>query len=203
LRKGGVGNTSLTVEGSRLLGAALLVLLASLALSACDLFEISDESDERFPRLIDEQRGRYGQVGLASTEAEVRAAFGEPGDGDGFYPLDADSFRGPEFIKAPDRRKPTVLRYEEVAFLVSSDGVFAVSITRPEATTLRGVSVGEPLQAVRGNYDRPKCGESVTGEPLFGGETPTYAWCRVRVGSTDVFFGGDPIESVTLTFLGE
>ena len=181
----------------------MLGLLASLALSACDLFEISDESDEQFPRLIDEQKGRYGEVGFGSTEAEVRAAFGEPGGGDGFYPLDADSYSGPEFIKAPDGRKPTVLRYEEVAFLVSSDGVFAVSVTRPEATTLRGVAVGEPLQTVHENYDGRRCGEAVAGEPLFGGETPTYAWCRVRVASTSVFFGGDPIESVTLTFDGE
>jgi hypothetical protein len=148
-------------------------LLAGLTLSACDVFEFSDESDEQFPRLINEQQGRYGQVGFRSTEAEVRAAFGEPGGEDGFYLLDADSYRGPEFIKAPDGRKPTVLRYDEVAFLISSDGVFAVSVTRPEATALRGVAVGEPLQAVQGTYDRPRCGESAAGEPLFGDETPT------------------------------
>jgi hypothetical protein len=189
------------VKGSQPFGAGLLLVFASLALSACDLLEVgpADESNDQFPRLIDEQQGRYGQVGFGSTEAEVRAAFGEPGSEDGFFPLAAESYSGPVFIKAPDGRKPTLLRYEEVAFLVSSDGVFAITVTRPETGTFRGASIGAPLATVRESYDRPRCGEAVAGEPLFGGETPTYAWCRVQVAKTSVFFGGDPIESITLT----
>jgi hypothetical protein len=31
----------------------------------------------------------------------------------------------------------------------------------------------------------------VAGEPLFGGETPTYPWCGGLIGDTRVFFGGD------------
>jgi hypothetical protein len=47
-----------------------------------------------------------------------------------------------------------------------------------------------------------ECGEAVAGEPLFGGETPTYPWCRALIGDTRVFFGRDPIESITLTSYG-
>jgi hypothetical protein len=195
----GVGRVVNVVKGRRLHGASLLVVLASLALSACELVELADENNEEFPRLIDEQHGLYGQVGFGSTEAQIRATFGEPGDGDGFFPLDADSYKGPPFIKAPDGKEPTVLRYEEVAFLVSSDGVFAITVTRPAASTRAGVSSGEAIQAVRESYERPSCGEAVAGEPLFGDSTPTYPWCRVRLARTNVFFGGDPIESVTLT----
>jgi hypothetical protein len=43
------------------------------------------------------------------------------------------------------------------------------------------------------------CGQTVAGEPLFGGEPPTHPWCRVIVGDVRVFFGGDPIKSVALT----
>lgn len=46
------------------------------------------------------------------------------------------------------------------------------------------------------------CGEAVASEPLSGGETPTYSWCRVVVGDIRVFFGADPIESITLTRYG-
>jgi hypothetical protein len=66
-----VGRVVNVVKGRRLLGASLLVVLASLALSACELVELAD---------------------------------------------DADSYKGPPFIKAPDGKEPTVLRYEEVAF---------------------------------------------------------------------------------------
>jgi hypothetical protein len=191
------------VKRSWLLGSGLLALLASLTLLAFDLFEPYDESDDQFPRLIDEEQGRYGEVAFGSTEANIRAAFGEPGGGDGFVPLDADSYRGPPSIRSPDRRKPTLLRYEEVAFLVSSDGVFGITVIRPEASTLGGVRIGQPLRVVEEKYERPRCGEAVAGEPLFGSETPTYAWCQVRIASTNVFFGGDPIESITLTFAGE
>jgi hypothetical protein len=43
------------------------------------------------------------------------------------------------------------------------------------------------------------CGEQVAGEPLLGGEPPKYRWCRTTVAHVRVFFGGDPIESITLT----
>jgi hypothetical protein len=103
----------LVVKRRQPLGAVLLVVLTTLALPACDRFDLrpSDESDNQFPRLIDEQEGRYGQVRFGSSEAEVRAAFGHPGGGDGFFPLEAESYRGPPSIKAPDGMKPTLLRY--------------------------------------------------------------------------------------------
>lgn len=62
-----------------------------------------------------------------------------------------------------------------------------------------GVGVGDPLDAVVDRYDGVRCAEAVAGEPLLGGETPTYRWCRALVDGTRVFFGGDPIESITLT----
>lgn len=60
----------------------------------------------------------------------------------------------------------------------------------------------DDLELVRVRYDRTECGEAVAGEALLGGETPTYLWCRAIVSGTRIFFGEDPIESITLTRYG-
>ena len=67
------------------------------------------------------------------------------------------------------------------------------------ARTRAGVGVGDPLELVRQRYESTKCGEARADEPLFGGEGPTYPWCRAVVGSVRVFFGDDPIKSITMT----
>ena len=59
--------------------------------------------------------------------------------------------------------------------------------------------VGDPLDLVRENYEHVRCGKAVAGEAVSGGDPSTYAWCRMRLDSVEVFFGDDPIESVTLT----
>ena len=67
------------------------------------------------------------------------------------------------------------------------------------ARTRAGVGIGDELERVRERYDRVQCGEAVAGEPLFGGEAPMYRWCRALVDEVRVHFGGDPIESITMT----
>jgi hypothetical protein len=72
-------------------------------------------------------------------------------------------------------------------------------VSKPGATTSRGVGVGDPLSGVRRNYENAVCARAVAGEPLFGDEVPTYPWCRIRRGDVEVFFGDDPIQSITVT----
>lgn len=72
-------------------------------------------------------------------------------------------------------------------------------VSRFGATTRAGVGVGDPLSRVRTEYDKSVCGKATAGEPLFGDEVPTYPWCRVRRGDVEVFFGDDPVESITVT----
>lgn len=94
---------------------------------------------------------------------------------------------------------PTPLHYRDTAYLVSPTvGVFSMVTLESGARTREGVGVGDELARVRERYDRVDCGESVAGEGLFG-ETPMYPWCRAIVGDVRVFFGEDPIESITLT----
>jgi hypothetical protein len=66
----------------------------TLAVTAgCNVVEmLGGEDDEGVPVLVDERGGTYGGVGLGSSEAEVRAVFGDPGEGEGFIPLDEEAF---------------------------------------------------------------------------------------------------------------
>lgn len=175
--------------------AARFAALASAALSslaaACEL-----DGAEPATRLVDESSGRFGGVGLGSSEAEVRRVFGEPGEGDGYFPL-GERYRGPPSVSFTGYEPPVVLRYDDAAFLLV-DGVFSLMTTDEGATTRRGVGVGDPLARVRERYARVRCGTAPAGEGVFGSDD-AYPWCRTRVGDVDVFFGDDPIESVTLT----
>jgi hypothetical protein len=178
-----------------------LVLVPSvlaIALAGCDVSELETGPARRTTL---EERGTYGGVGLGSSEAEVRAALGEPGGGDGYKPLSESDYRGPPHIRALGGVKPILLRYDESAYLLNArtKRVFSMIVSKPGATTRAGVGVGDPLSGVRRNYENPVCGRAVAGEPLFGDEVPTYPWCRIRRGDVEVFFGDDPIQSITVT----
>jgi hypothetical protein len=178
----------------------LVAVLIALTCARCDLGEFAGvEDDASFPTVIDEQRGSYGGVTLGASAAAVRSRFGEPGGDSGYFPLDEESYRGPPFIPTPAGR-PDVLRYAEAAFLVARDtGLASLVVTRLGATTRAGIAVGDRLARVRQRHDDVRCGEAPAGEAIFGGEDPTYPWCEVGVGRVQVFFGDDPIESITLT----
>lgn len=126
---------------------------------------------------------------------------------DGFFPEGAD-YTGPPAIPSPEtdqgsRIPPSELHYDGTAYLVSPTvGIFSMATLEQGARTRAGVRVGDDLELVRDRYDRTECGEAVAGEPLLGGETPTYPWCRAIVTGTRIFFGEDPIESITLTRYG-
>jgi hypothetical protein len=123
---------------------------------------------------------------------------------DGFFPAGTD-FTGPPSIPSPPsargtRTPPETLHYDDAAFIVSpTAGVYAMATLANGARTTAGVGVGDDLDHVPEVYERAECGEAIAGEPLFGDDYPTYRWCRVTVGNVGVFFGEDPIESITLT----
>lgn len=163
--------------------------------------------DEPEPVLVDERAGVLRGIRFGDTAEEVRALLGEPTDDEeGFFPVSAD-YTGPVSIPSPSsdqgsRTPPQELHYSDTAFLVSpSIGVFSMAELSGGARTRAGVGVGDDLARVREVYERVDCGEAVAGEPLFGGDAPMYSWCRAIVGDIRVFFGADPIESITLTRL--
>jgi hypothetical protein len=185
------------------LAAAVLAVAALLAaLPGCD----GDDDNPPAPAVIDEVAGSYGGVRMGASEAEIRRAFGDPGGGEGFFPLGeefGDIGGAPAVRNWPpnDRSEPTVLRYEDVAFLLGSRGVFAFVVTAEGTHTRRGVAIGEPLAEARRAYD-VGCGEGVAGERL-GGGVETYPTCRGTIGERiRIWFGEDPIRSITLARVG-
>ena len=185
---------------------------AALTLMAAGCTQWPDRDDEsapprRGPAVVDETAGAFRGVRMGAGEADVRRVFGEPGDGEGFFPL-GESFGeiggAPAVRNWPHdwRGRPTVLRYEGVAFLVGPRGVFAFVVTEEGARTKRGVRIGDSLERAQRVYDAG-CGEQPYGEPLFGGDTPTFRWCRGTIAERHrIWFGRDPIRSITLARVG-
>jgi hypothetical protein len=181
--------------------ALLLAVVAGVGVALLALRR--DETAQ--PVLVDERAGLLHGVRFGDTEDEVRARLGEETDDrNGVFPEGA-RYTGPFAIPSPvtdqgSRTPPSELHYDDTAYLVSPTiGVFSMTTLEPGARTWGGIGVGDDLELVPNRYDRTKCGEAYAGEPLFGGEAPTYPWCRALVGGVRVFFGGDPIESITLT----
>jgi hypothetical protein len=181
-------------------GAVVVIATVVLTVWLAD----GDNGDPE-PVLIDERAGRLRGVVFGDTAPEIRARLGEPTDDeDGFFPAGTD-FTGPPAIPSPasdqgSRSPPEELHYDDTAYLVSpTAGVYSMAILAEGARTRAGIGVGDELDRVHEVYDRVDCGEAIAGEPLFGDDYPTYPWCRAIVGRVRVFFGEDPIESVTIT----
>jgi hypothetical protein len=179
---------------TRALAALLLVAVAGIATALV----LALRGEGAPPVLVDERHGVLHGVRFGDSEGGVQARLGgETDDRGGVFPEGA-KYTGPISIPSPDRAPPSELHDHDTSYLVSGTvGVFSMSTLEHGARTRAGVGVGDEL--VRLRYDRTECGEAVAGEPLFGGDPRTYPWCRAIAGGTRVFFGGDPIESITLT----
>jgi hypothetical protein len=151
---------------------------------------------------IDLQTGTYDGVGIGNTPVEMQAAFGAPphSDEQGAQPLGARRFRGPTGFRSwPDPNPgrdfvpPPVYRYPHVAFFDDGTGrISVVAVIAPGAVTPEGVAIGDPLASVEGVYP-VRCGEE------FGAGEPPYPACVGQLEADRwVWFGGDPIENITV-----
>jgi hypothetical protein len=179
----------------------LLGLLLLAGAAGCG----GDDAPER-ELLLNERAGSYRGVRLGDTEEAVRRRLGEPGGGEGFVPLDETfgEIGGPPAVRVwplDSRETPKALRYDGLAVLVGTDGVYAIIVSEP-AHTLRGVAIGDPLRQARRVYD-VGCGEGVAGERL-GGGVETYPTCRGTIdGRIRIWFGEDPIRSIAIARVAE
>jgi hypothetical protein len=152
--------------------------------------------------LVDERTGSYRGVAMGDSLLEVRRLLGQGEGGSGFAPagmLPAEA-GVPQLIPAPGRRKPGLLKYEDVAFLVGPSGVYAFIVTDDSAQTARGVAIGDELDEARATYDL-RCIDVAGGESPFGGVS-TYPSCSTTIGGRiRIWFGQDPVRSITLLSL--
>jgi hypothetical protein len=199
------------VDRERAFGAAALFVLAILfAAGAATADKDEDCGVGDRSCVLDERAGTYGiGVGVGSRVAELRAALGEPEETSGGF---APAGRRPVEVGVPisipyprpgppRRTMPPVYRYDDLAFLVFRGRVFSFMVTAEKAETTRGVGVGDSLDQAREAFPRTRCGDAVAGEPLFDFQTtPTYPYCRAVLGPQRfIWFGEDPIESITIT----
>jgi hypothetical protein len=165
-------------------------LLAGLATAA--LFAACGGGDSPNSTL-DVNAGTYGGVGLGSTVADVRARFGagESAPNGPAAPL-GDEFSevgGALSIPLPHGGRVAsrdILRYDDVAFLLADGRVFALVVTA-------GGEIGRSLRDVaRG--DALRCAETSGG-----GEYREYPYCVGRIADHFIWYGEDPVRSITLS----
>jgi hypothetical protein len=140
--------------------------------------------------------GVLAGVRMGDTAGEIERKLGPAAYGDGFFPRRSRRFTGPLFVPARDFIQAAVAQYADHAFLVGSIGAYSLKTVARGAFTERGVGIGDRLANARRAYPRAGCGR------FSNGEGNAFRWCRARVGLNAVFFGGDPIASITVTRVG-
>jgi hypothetical protein len=182
-------------------------VLLALAASACGSQDRPQQPARRVA--IDENRGAIGGVRIGASKADVRRVFGSYGAHPRAYPSEPSDVAdegdtggpwsvvtGPHHLGPGGRRGEQVtLRYPGVAFYVHEDRVFGFLASAPAARTVRGVRVGDRLARAHAAYPRLEC------EPASRGETTATqaASCSGTLPSgRSVYFGGDPIRSITV-----
>jgi hypothetical protein len=177
----------------------LLTALVAGALAAC-----GDESDAARPPpdvVIDERAGTFDGVGLGDRPAEIRRALGRGTDRRMISRLPrrlSVTELGLPWTLDPvpgvSRKKVLTMRRDGVSMLVAPrTGAYAVFVWRPRARTSRGVAVGDDLDAARERYEDLRCDVRNRNS-----EYGSYPFCEGRVGDTYVWFGQDPIRSISL-----
>lgn len=142
------------------------------------------------------REGVLAGVRMGDTAGEIERNLGPADYVDGFFPRRSRRFTGPLFVPAPDFIQAAVAQYADHAFLIGSIGAYSLKTIARGAVTERGVRIGQPLRVARRAYPRAGCGR------FSNGEGNAFRWCRARVGLNSVFFGGDPIASITVTRVG-
>jgi hypothetical protein len=176
-------------------GVALLLILCLGTTVGCGA-DSSDASDVSLT--IDDVAGLYGPLALGGTEAELAAAFGErqPASEDvAGTPLAADedeSFGPPDVF--PDVTEPVEFafyRYDYSVFDFMDGKLIVATAQGNEATTSRGVSIGDPLEDVDAAYPERSviwgflraAGESKAGCTCGSGVTRSRPSRSARLGS--------------------
>ena len=187
--------------------ACYAAALGLLPTSGLDHSSVYDDLRQAYGRdtlsnVVDEREGSFRTTGLGSTSTELTAALGAGASDGGFAPkghLPAE-VAVPLVLPNPPgvRERPRLLRFDDRAFLLARDRVYAMMIATNGARTQRGIAIGDRMAKVRRTYGKTSCYRAPGGERP-GGGTLSYPVCRVKIAPMQYLaFGGDPIRSFTL-----
>jgi hypothetical protein len=169
-------------------------------LRACGVAE--EDSGEKHP--IDESAGRYRGVALGAMPDELTDVFGAKkpaGENEPLLPANVDvddEDDGPSVIPygSLGPAKTAAYRYKDVVFAFVAGRLRWLETIDPGAVTQRGVGIGDDLKTVEGRYPEATCGKAG------GGDYYEYPACVLKLRPNRfIWFGGDPIRSITLSSL--
>jgi hypothetical protein len=180
---------------------SVTILVAAVLATSAAACGDDDRAARSPPTVVDERAGTVDGVGLGDGRDAIRRALG-PGTEGRMIPTVP---REIEFEKlglpwtldpVPGVRRTEVLtiRRNGVSLLVAPRvGAYAVFVWRPGARTTEGIAVGDALDAARTRYDDLRCAARNRDS-----EYASYPYCTGRVGDNYLWFGQDPIRSISV-----
>jgi hypothetical protein len=183
---------------SKLTAAIAVVFVASMAGCA-----ERDDAGRRAAIVIDERAGTVNGASLGDDSDAIRQTLGAATT-EGVLLR-----RTPDGIEVEDIGLPWTLdpipgvritrvlrmRYDDVTVDVAPDkGAYAFFVWRPGTRTTGGVRIGDRLESAERRYRGFHCGIRNRDS-----EYTPYPYCTGRVGETYVWFGQDPIRSITIS----
>jgi hypothetical protein len=175
-------------------------LIAMLALPAVGLLG-SCPDEMSGPRaglegdpVVDERSGTVMNVRLGDSAREIRRELGRPAKRE-TRPVEEVGL--PWIVEDPRQERaelPVSLTYADLDVLTTREsGAYTFSIWREGVRTARGVAIGDSLARARERYPELECGVRNRNT-----EYVEYSYCSGRVGRHTIWFGEDPIESITI-----
>jgi hypothetical protein len=183
-----------------------LACVPLLALTSCG--DESTAQDVPALQQIDERAGTVAGVGIGASKARVEARLGRyqrPATAYPTAPTDRNEEQtagpwsvvtGPHHLGPGGKRGEQVtLRYKGAALFVFRDRVFGFMISAGNARTGRGVQVGDGLDAAKKAYPTVRCEGSSSSDTSATQAASCAGFLRKNRW---IYFGGDPIRSITL-----
>lgn len=177
-----------------------------MVLASCG--QVSKAQDVPTLAQIDERAGTVADIGIGSSKADVETKLGRykrPAEAYPTAPADRSEeqtagpwsvITGPHHLGPGGKRGEQVtLRYDGAALFVFRDRVFGIMVSAGNARTSKGVQIGDRLDAARKAYPTVRC-EGASSSDTSATQAANCSGFLRR--NRWVYFGGDPIRSITI-----
>ena len=179
------------------------IALAAVALAWLPVGGEASAAPEPSPTTVDVRRGSVAGGTLGSSRGELEATFGPPLDQGRMLPNTPDGVSVEEIglpwtlgpLPGVNMAKTFTMRYRGMTVdLAPSKGAYVFYVWRPRARTRGGVQIGDSLESVASRHPSLRCGVRNQNS-----EYVSYPYCKGRIGRTHVWFGQDPVRSITIS----
>jgi hypothetical protein len=145
---------------------------------------------------IDERNGVFQEIRIGAETSSLDRLLGECQNSDNGAPCGEDNSEITEPHTFPGGWHWRT--YQGVTYYTSPGLVEGFLITQPESRTLRGIEVGDSLDAARRAYPGMTC-----DVVHFEDDVPGGPYCRFELSTKLALnFGGDPIDSIVVARRG-